>query len=77
MAKVKKIIAGYKRNFEVENVTFFEGDTVLYSGIYDNFFSTSRNDIYLTMKVNQILKSECQKCLVHNAGGKKNLFIFL
>lgn len=74
VGKVKNIIKGYTSKFNIEEVTFFKDEEVLYSGSLDKFLNTSIDDIVLYTKRNEILNSDCYKCLNHN---NIKLFLFI
>jgi len=72
--KIKNVIKGYLSKYDITAITFFEGDTCIFSGSYDAFnkihFDT---DKYLWEVKERILNSDCSKCILHNTS---KLFIF-
>jgi len=74
IGKVKNVIKGYTSKYDIEEITFFTGDTCMYSGSFENFMQTSFDkDRYLWEIKQQILNSDCKKCILHNFS---KLFVF-
>jgi hypothetical protein len=75
MKKVKNILKGYERQFDIEEITIFDTDgQVIYSGSYENFMNTKEEDKILWEEWKRILNSDCEKCVPFN---HSKLFIFL
>lgn len=74
IGKVQNIIKGYCIKFDIEEITFFENDKVLYSGDIERFNSVPYTDDFLFCLKRRILNAECKKCLSFN---RKKLFLFL
>lgn len=73
MKTVWRVMSGYRRQYEIEEITIFEGeDKVVFSGKMDSFLNP--NCLDLCKETSRILKSECKKCLIHN---HKKLFVFI
>ena len=72
--KVKNVIKGYLSKYDIEEITFFEGDECMFSGPYENFNKVHYDtDKYLWEVKEKILNSDCIKCILHNSS---KLFIF-
>lgn len=75
MKKVQNVIKGYSNQFDIKEITVFDTDeTVIYSGSFEKFMSTSEEDGFLWEEWKRILNSDCEKCIPFN---HSKLFIFL
>lgn len=73
MKKVNSVINGYIKQYDIEEITIFEGDDkVIFSGKLNCFLNTDNQTLYKEKL--RILKSECKRCIVFN---RRKLFVFI